>query len=233
MPPKSSPKSVKVSVKVKICGVRTPAIVEAAAVAGADYVGLVFFAKSLRNVSLAEAALLTKAAAGRIATVAVLVDPDDDLIEDVIAIAGPDLLQLHGREGPERMAMIKTRFGVPLIKAIAVASPQDVAAAHQYWDLADIMLFDAKPDPAAALPGGNGMAFDWGVLSGLQSRKPFALSGGLTPENVGEAIKLTGAVMVDVSSGVERKAGQKDLKLIQSFIRAAKAVTPQARAKAS
>jgi phosphoribosylanthranilate isomerase len=129
--------------------------------------------------------------------------------------------------------MIKTRFGMPLIKAIAVASPQDVAAAHQYWDLADIMLFDAKPDPATALPGGNGMAFDWGVLSGLQSHKPFALSGGLTPENVGEAIKLTGAVMVDVSSGVERKAGQKDLKLIQSFIRAAKAVTPQARAKAS
>jgi phosphoribosylanthranilate isomerase len=232
MPPKSSPKSVKVSVKVKICGVRTPAIVEAAAVAGADYVGLVFFAKSPRNVSLAEAALLTKAAVGRIATVAVLVDPDDDLLEDVIAIAGPDLLQLHGREGPERMAMIKTRFGVPLIKAIAVASPEDVAAAHHYWDMADIMLFDAKPDPAT-LPGGNGVALDWGVLAGLQPRRPFALSGGLTAENVGEAIKLTGAVMVDVSSGVESKAGQKDLKLIQSFIRAAKAVTPQPRARAS
>ncbi len=221
------------SVKVKICGVRTPAIVDIAVGAGADYVGLVFFAKSPRNVTLAEAALITKAAAGRIASVAVLVDPDDDLIEDVMAIAGPDLLQLHGSEAPERMAAIKARFGVPLIKAITVASAEDIAGADGYWDVADIMLFDAMPDPAASRPGGNGLAFDWRALAGLEQDRPFALSGGLTPENVGEAIRLTGAVMVDVSSGVERKRGEKDAELMQRFIRAAKAVRPQARAKAS
>ena len=232
VPPNSSPKSVKVSVKVKICGVRTPAIVDIAADAGADYVGLVFYAKSPRNVTLAEAALLTKAAAGRIATVAVLVDPDDDLIADVMAIASPALLQLHGREAPERLAAIKARFGVPLIKAIPVATADDIAAAHRYWDMADIMLFDAKPDPAAALPGGTGRAFDWRALAGLEPQRPFALSGGLTPENVGEAIRLTGAVMVDVSSGVERKAGEKDARLVQSFTRAAKAASPQRQAKA-
>lgn len=221
------------SIKVKICGVRTPAIVDIAAEAGADYVGLVFFSKSPRNVSLAEAALITRAAAGRIATVAVLVDPDDDLIKDVMAIAGPDLLQLHGRESPERMAAIKARFGVPLIKAIEVASAEDLAVTDRYWDVADIMLFDAKPDPAALLPGGNGLLFDWRVLAGLEQHRPFALSGGLTPENVGEAIRLTGAVMVDVSSGVERRAGEKDLGRVQSFIRAAKAAKPQAQARAS
>jgi phosphoribosylanthranilate isomerase len=222
-----------VSVKVKICGVRTPEAVEAVAAAGGDYVGLVFFARSPRNVTLAEAAMLTKAAAGRIATVAVLVDPDDELIDDVMAVAGPDLLQLHGREGPERMAAIKARAGMPLIKAIAVASPEDIAAAQLYWDLADILLFDAKRDPAAALPGGTGLSFDWRMLAGLEQPKPFALSGGLTPENVGEAIRLTGAVMVDVSSGVERKPGDKDLKLIRSFIRAAKGASPERQARAS
>jgi phosphoribosylanthranilate isomerase len=222
-----------VSVKVKICGVRTPEVVEAAVAAGGDYVGVVFFAKSPRNVTLAEAALVTKAAAGRIATVAVLVDPDDDLIADVMAIATPDLLQLHGREDPKRMAAIKARFGVPLIKAITVASPEDVAAADRYWDVADIMLFDAKPSPEAALPGGNGLPFDWRALSSLPQHRPFALSGGLTPENVGEAIRLTGAVMVDVSSSVERRAGEKDTGLVQSFIRAAKAVRPQSQVKAS
>ena len=221
------------SVKVKICGVRTPEVVEAAVAAGGDYVGVVFFAQSPRNVTLAEAALVTKAAAGRIATVAVLVDPDDDLIADVMAIATPDLLQLHGREDPKRMAAIKARFGVPLIKAITVASPEDVAVADRYWDVADIMLFDAKPSPKAALPGGNGLPFDWRALSGLQQHRPFALSGGLTPENVGEAIRLTGAVMVDVSSSVERRAGEKDTGLVQSFIRAAKAVRPQSQVKAS
>jgi phosphoribosylanthranilate isomerase len=209
-------------VKVKICGVRTPEVVEAAIAAGADYVGVVFFAGSPRNVTLAEAALLTKAAAGRIASVAVLVDPDDDLIEDVMAIAGPDLLQLHGDETPERLAGIKARFGVPVIKAIPVATTADVAAADPYWEVADMVLFDAKPDPGAT-PGGSGRGFDWGVLMGLERRRPFALSGGLTPENVAEAIRRTGAAMVDVSSGVERAPGEKDVRRVNRFIRAAKA----------
>ena len=208
-------------VKVKICGVRTPEVVEAAIAAGADYLGVVFFPASPRHVTLAEAALLTKAAAGRIASVAVLVDPDDALIEDVLAIAGPDLLQLHGREDPERLAAIKARFGVPLIKAIQVASAKDVAIAERYGDSADILLFDAKLDQAGA-PGGAGKSFDWRVLEGVKRRRPFALSGGLTAENVGEAIRLTGAVMVDVSSGVERARGHKDTELVRRFIRAAK-----------
>jgi phosphoribosylanthranilate isomerase len=210
-----------VPVKVKICGVRTPEVVEAAVAAGADYLGIVFFPGSPRNVTLAEAALLTKAAAGRIATVAVLVDPDDALIEDVLAIAGPDLLQLHGREDPERLAAIKARFGVPVIKAIQIASPADVAIAERYWHSADILLFDAKMEQGS-VPGGAGKTFDWRVLETVKRRRPFALSGGLTPENVGEAIRLTGAVMVDVSSGVERARGHKDAELVRRFIRAAK-----------
>lgn len=216
-------------VKVKICGVRTPAAVETAAAAGAQYVGVVFFPKSPRNVTLAEAALVTKAAAGRIATVAVLVDADDELIGDVMAIAGPDLLQLHGRESPDRMREIKARFGVPLIKAIQVDSAADIATAEHFWDVADIMLFDAKPASAASRPGGGGVSFDWHALGGVAKRRPFALSGGLTPENVGEAIRLTGAVMVDVSSGVERIPGQKDHDLIRRFIHAVRsaALEPQ------
>jgi phosphoribosylanthranilate isomerase len=208
-----------VPVKVKICGVRTPEVVEAAVAAGADYLGIVFFPASPRNVTLAEAAILTKRAAGRIASVAVLVDPDDALIEDVLAIAGPDLLQLHGQEDPERLAAIKARFGVSLIKAIQIASAKDVAIAERYWDSADILLFDAKVDQAA---GGTGKTFDWRALEGIKRRRPFALSGGLTVENVGEAIRLTGAAMVDVSSGVERARGQKDVQLVRRFIRAAK-----------
>jgi phosphoribosylanthranilate isomerase len=209
-------------VKVKICGVRTPEVVEAAIAAGADYVGVVFFAASPRNVTLAEAALLTKAAAGRIASVAVLVDPDDALIEDVMAIAGPDLLQLHGDETPGRLADIKARFGVPVIKAIPVATIADVAAADPYWEVADMVLFDAKPDPGASR-GGGGRGFDWGALMGLGRHRAFALSGGLTPENVAEAVRRTGAMMVDVSSGVERAPGEKDVGRVSRFIRAAKA----------
>jgi phosphoribosylanthranilate isomerase len=210
---------------VKICGVRTPDLVETAVAAGADYIGVVFFEKSPRNVTLAEAALVTKAAKGRIASVAVLVDPDDLLIADVVAIAAPDYLQLHGTETPERLAEIKARFGVKLIKAIPVVSAEDAAEADRYADVADIVLFDTKANPATALPGGNGVAFDWEALAASRAGKPFALSGGLTSENVGEAIRITGATMVDVSSGVERAPGRKDRDLMVKFIRAAKEAT--------
>jgi phosphoribosylanthranilate isomerase len=216
-----------VAVKVKICGVRTPSVVEVAVAAGADYVGVVFFSKSPRNVTLAEAALITKAAAERIATATVMVDPDDDLIADVMAIAGPDLIQLHGLETAARVADIKRRFGVPVIKAIPVASTKDVAAADPYWNVADIVLFDTKPDLSASRPGGNAVVFDWNVLNGLKQHHPFALSGGLTPESVAEAVRLTGAVMVDVSSGVERAPGEKDEARIESFIHAAKAAASE------
>ncbi len=219
------------SVKVKICGVRTPAIVEEAADAGADFVGLVLFAKSPRHIELEEARVLAAVARGRIGTVAVMVDPEDDLVDGVLEKVRPDFLQLHGSETPQRVAAIKARTGLPVMKAIPVADAADVADAGAYAASADYILFDAKPRQDARLPGGNGLPFDWQVLTGLAP--PFALSGGLTPDNVGAAIRLTGASLVDVSSGVERAPGEKDARLVRSFIEAAKAAVPQRRAKAS
>lgn len=219
------------AVKVKICGVRTPAIVDEAADEGADYVGLVFFAKSPRHLTIEEASLLASAARGRIGTVAVLVDPDDALIDRVVGEVGPDLLQLHGEESPERVAAIRMRTGKPVLKAIAVAESGDVTKAAPYVAGANYVLFDAKAPSGAVLPGGNGVAFDWRALKGVAG--PFALSGGLTPDNVGEAIRLTGAALVDVSSGVECAPGEKDVELVRRFIRAAKAAAPQTEAKAS
>jgi phosphoribosylanthranilate isomerase len=220
-----------VAVKVKICGVRTPAVIEAAAEAGADYVGLVIFPKSPRHVEVEAARVLVAIAKGRLGTVAVLVDPDDALIDEVVERVRPDLLQLHGTESPERVAAIKARAGLPVMKAIAVAEARDVAKASAYVDSADYVLFDAKAPASATLPGGNGVAFDWRALKSVKA--PFALSGGLTPDTVGEAIILTGASLVDVSSGVERAPGEKDITLVRCFIQAAKAAAPQARIKAS
>jgi phosphoribosylanthranilate isomerase len=220
-----------VPAKVKICGVRTPAIVETAAEAGADYVGFVFFEKSPRCLTLAAAKSLARAARGRIGTVAVLVDPDDAFIDRVVETVGPDLLQLHGSETPERVAAIRARAKLPVMKAVAVASAADVAAARAFAASADHILFDAKAGAGAPLPGGNGVAFDWSALQGFGT--PFALSGGLTPDTVGEAITVTGAAFVDVSSGVERAPGEKDAELVKRFIRAAKGAVPQAKAKAS
>ena len=218
-------------VKVKICGVRTPAIVETASEAGADFIGLVLFAKSPRHVELEEARVLAAVARGKIGTVAVLVDPDDALVDGVVERVRPDVLQLHGNETPERVAAIRARAGLPVMKAIAVAEACDVADADKYAASADFILFDAKASPDTLLPGGNGVPFNWDALKGIEL--PFALSGGLTPDTVGEAIRLTGASLVDVSSGVERAPGEKDAELVRRFIRAAKGVSPQARAKAS
>lgn len=219
------------AVKVKICGVRTPVVVEAAAEAGADFIGLVLFPKSPRYVELEEARVLAAIARGKIGTVAVLVDPDDELVDGVLSRVRPDLLQLHGSETPERVAAIKTRTGLKVMKAISIAQAADVAAASAYASSADYILFDTKAGAGATLPGGNGVAFDWLALKGFKA--PFALSGGLTPDTVGEAIRLTGASLVDVSSGVERAPGDKDLSLVRRFIQAAKSAAPQARAKAS
>jgi len=220
-----------VPVKVKICGVRTPAIVDTAADEGADFIGLVLIPKSPRHVELEEARVLAAVARGKIGTVAVLVDPDDALVDGVVERVRPDFLQLHGSETPERVTAIRTRARLPVMKAIAVAEACDVADADKYAASADFMLFDAKASPDALLPGGNGVPFNWEALKGI--KPPFALSGGLTPDTVGEAIRLTGASLVDVSSGVERAPGEKDAELMRRFIRAAKGVSPQSRAKAS
>lgn len=217
--------------KVKICGVRTPAIIETAAEAGADYVGLVFFARSPRSLTPELARTLASTARGKIGTVAVLVDPDDALIDSVVEAVRPDLLQLHGGESPERVAAIKLRTGLPVMKAVAIATASDVASARAYAAIADRILFDAKADASAPLPGGNGVVFDWRALKGFGA--PFALSGGLTPETVATAIGMTGADLVDVSSGVERAPGEKDAELVRRFIRAAKGAVSQPKARAS
>ena len=218
------------TVKVKICGVRTPAILEAASRAGADLVGLMLVPESPRYLTLEEAGALADAARGKIGTVAVLVDPDDALLDRVAEAVRPDLLQLHGSEAPERVAAIKARVGLPVIKAIAVADAGDVAAAKAYAGIADHILFDAKPVPGAVLTGGNGVPFDWRALAAATA--PFALSGGLDPDNVGEAIRLTGATLVDVSSGVEKARGVKDETLIKGFVQAVRRAD-QEQAKAS
>jgi|RhiMetdeSRZDD1v2_1073273.scaffolds.fasta_scaffold70875_2 phosphoribosylanthranilate isomerase len=217
-------------VKVKICGVRTREIVDAAVDAGADYVGLVFVPRSPRHLELEAAQKLAEAALGRIETVAVTVDPDDALIDRLVTTVRPNLLQLHGSETPGRVASIRARFGLPIIKAISVASAADVAKAADYRGVAGLILFDAKAPAGSGLPGGHGKTFDWSVLSSAEH--PFALSGGLDPDNVWEALAATGAFMVDVSSGVET-AGEKNEYLVRRFIQSAKAPRSQPKAKAS
>lgn len=205
---------------VKICGLRTEAALDAALDGGADYVGLVFFPPSPRNIAPEAAAPLAERARGRAKIVALLVDPDDALIERVVAAANPDLLQLHGDETPERVRSIRQRFGKDVIKAIKVKSAEDVADAARYAGAADLILFDARPPAGADRPGGHGATFDWRILEA--AAHPYMLSGGLTPDNVAEAIASTGAHMVDVSSGVERAPGEKDAGLIRRFLAAAK-----------
>jgi phosphoribosylanthranilate isomerase len=217
--------------RVKICGLKTREALDAALEAGADFVGLVFFEKSPRNVSLREAAALRDRAyhtAGA-QVVALVVDESDARVAEIVEAIDPDLLQLHGHESPARVAQIRALTGKPIIKAHPVASAADVEAGLAYLEpgrAADMVLFDAKPDPAAVLPGGNGLAFDWHILAPVAGRRPFALAGGLTADNVAEAIALTGASVVDVSSGVETSPGTKDAGLIRRFLHNAKAAKP-------
>lgn len=203
----------------KICGIRTPADLDAAARSGARWAGMVFYPKSPRHLSFEEARALRDSDAG-IARVALVVDADDASLEAIITAAAPDLLQCHGHETPARMAAIKARFGLPLIKAIRVKDADTLAAALAYDAVADLMLFDSAPT-AASLPGGTGHAFDWPLMRHWQGSKPWLLAGGLTPENVSAAIEASGAEAVDVSSGVESAPGIKDHAAIQRFVSAA------------
>jgi phosphoribosylanthranilate isomerase len=208
--------------EVKICGLKTEAALDAALAGGADFVGFVFCAKSPRNITPDEARLLAARARGKAKIVALLVDPDDAQLADVVETVSPDILQLHGSETPARVDEIARRFGRPVMKAVPVASADDVSAARAYAGKAARILFDATSVPGAAVPGGNGVAFDWHALEGVSSRMDFMLAGGLTPDNVAAAIALTGAAAVDVSSGVESQPGHKDPELIRRFLRAAK-----------
>jgi phosphoribosylanthranilate isomerase len=211
------------TVEVKICGLKTEAALQAALAGGADYVGLMFHEVSPRNVDLATGRRLADLARGKAKVVVLLVDPDDRRLQDVIAAVEPDVIQLHGGETPARVAEIAKRFRRPVLKAVKVASADEAQAALAY-DAADLILFDAKApeDRPGALPGGNGVAFDWKLLEGVRGKLAYMLAGGLTPVNVGEAIRLTGAKAVDVSSGVESRPGEKDPELIRRFLHAAK-----------
>jgi phosphoribosylanthranilate isomerase len=209
--------------RVKICGLRTEAALDAALAAGADFVGFVFHDASPRHVALPEAARLAARARGKAQIVALVVDPHDAALQAIADAVHPDMFQLHGDETPDRTRAIRTRSGAKVMKAVPVATPADAAVALAFRDAADLILFDAKPPPNSPIPGGNGIPFDWRALDAVRHRLPWILSGGLTPDNVAEAIRLTGATMVDVSSGVESARGVKDAGLIRRFVDAAKA----------
>lgn len=206
------------SVSVKICGLNQPEAVDAAIAAGARYLGFVFFPKSPRHVSVAQAAGLAAAVPLGIARVGLFVNPDDAALQTTLAHVPLDVIQLHGSESPARVSEVKRLTGLPVMKAVGVAEAGDLQAIWDYGLVADMLLIDAKAPKGAELPGGNGLAFDWRLLVGRQFLKPWLLAGGLTPENVGQAIRLTRAQGVDVSSGVESAPGVKDLDKIRKFV---------------
>ena len=207
---------------IKLCGLTTPRALDAAIAARADYVGLNFFPPSPRNTSLSDAAALAARAEGRITRVGVFVDADDTTIAEAVAAASLDILQLHGNETPARAAQIKAQFGVPVWKALTVVAKADVDRARAYAGAADLILFDAKTPKGSALPGGMGLSFDWSLVANWKSPMAWGLAGGLNPDNVAEAIRLTGAPLVDTSSGVESAPGVKDVDKIAAFCKAAR-----------
>ena len=207
---------------IKICGITSPDALGGAIKANADYAGFVFFPPSPRNLSLSDAAELGARAEGHIARVGLFVDASDAAIAEAVVAARLDGLQLHGLESPERAAQLKAQFGLPVWKALTVASNADVARAHAYAGAADLILFDAKTPKGSALPGGMGLSFDWSLVANWKGPIPWGLAGGLTPDNVAAAIRATGAPLVDTSSGVESAPGVKDVDKIAAFCAAAR-----------
>jgi phosphoribosylanthranilate isomerase len=216
---------------VKICGLSSAAPLEAALEWGADMVGFVFFDPSPRNLSAEHARSLGTQVRGRAQKVALTVDAEDAKLDAIVDALAPDILQLHGKEPPERVRAIRERFGIPVMKAIGIGSRADLAKAEAYAGTADMLLFDAKPAPEAVLPGGNGQTFDWSLLKGFAAGRPWTLSGGLHSANVAEALSATGARGVDVSSGVESAPGIKDPARIAAFIAAVRALSPADRSR--
>ena len=208
------------SLDIKICGLKTEAALDAALAGGASHVGFIFFAKSPRWLEPTEAGRLRQRALGRAKAVAVTVDAGDDMLDGIVAAMQPDWLQLHGKESPERVAAVKARHGLPVMKAFSVRSAADLEVIAPYRDIADRMMFDAKPPAGSELPGGNGVAFDWEILAGLGRGVDYLLSGGLNAANIGEALRRANPPGIDVSSGVESAPGVKDPALVAEFFRA-------------
>ena len=212
-------------IAVKICGLSTAAAVEAAVAGGARWVGFNFYPPSPRAVTPQQAAALCALVPPQVRRVGLFVDADDAAIDAALAAAPLELLQFHGRESADRVAEARVRFGREVIKAVPLAGPEDIAAAGRYEDVADLLLFDAKPPRRAdAMPGGNGLAFDWSLLVGTQWRRPWMLSGGLNAALLPEAVRISGAVAVDVSSGVEARPGMKNIAKIREFLELAGAL---------
>jgi phosphoribosylanthranilate isomerase len=209
------------AIEAKICGLKTAAAIDAAIAGGAAYIGLVFFARSPRHLTPSEAGALSRPVAGKVGRVGLIVDADDAAIAAILADCPLDMLQLHGQESPARVVEIRGKFGLPVMKAVAIAGAADIAAARVYETVADRLLFDAKPPKELqnALPGGNAVSFDWQVLAGQQFARPWMLAGGLTVDNLAEAVRISGARSVDTSSGVEDQPGVKNLQKINEFLR--------------
>ena len=220
------------SITVKICGINSAAAADAAVRAGAEYGGLVFFAKSPRALAMDPAAALAARMRGRLKVAALVVDADDELLSRIAAEVKPDYFQLHGHEDVARAAAIRARFGIPLIKVFPIAEPGDFTQVAAFDDVAELFLFDTPPADGATRPGGHGVAFDWRMLQGRRFARPWFLAGGLNPGNVARAIAVSGATMVDVSSGVESAPGTKSESLIADFVAAAMAPLPAGEMRA-
>jgi phosphoribosylanthranilate isomerase len=205
---------------IKICGLKTDAALAAALTGGTSHVGFIFFAKSPRNIAPDEAGRLRQVARGKAKAVAVTVDADDDFLDAIVAQMQPDMLQLHGSESPARVAELKARHCLPVMKAFPVREASDLAAIAPYRGIADRLLFDARPPKGSELPGGNGMSFDWTILAGLDAGLDYMLSGGLNAANIGEALRLANPPGIDISSGVESAPGIKDVARIDAFFKA-------------
>jgi phosphoribosylanthranilate isomerase len=208
---------------IKICGLTTPQALDVALDSGADLVGFVFFAPSPRNLGLELARTLGERVRGRAGKVALTVNANNHTLGDIVDALKPDMLQLHGKETPDRVAVVRSRFGLPVMKALPIAERADLSPIREYAQVADRLIFDARAPQEATRPGGLGKPFDWTLLSGIDPGIPFMLSGGLDAKNVAQALRITRAPGVDVSSGVERTPGEKDPDMIRTFIRAARA----------
>ncbi len=211
---------------IKICGLKTAEAVERAVAQGATHIGFIFFPKSPRNIEPDVAGRLADAVRGRVKIVAVTVDADLDDLDEIVDLLRPDILQLHGKESPERVLEVRAMYGLPVMKAFSVRDAADLERIDPYIGIVERFLFDAKPPVGSELPGGNGVSFDWTLMQSLDGSVDYMLSGGLNKDNVGEALRVTRAPGLDISSGVESAPGVKDLAMIDAFFDAVKTATP-------